>query len=459
MENPSREDKLCSLSQEEKINKGKKPFIRENIAGGVKKIQKEKIIFGLAVAAIFFGAVASLSFVLFQSLWKNCFAEKEESDLISIFQDEDTEEGLSLSGDTQGTHTEDETASSSAEGNGTWRENVQAMIDADLADMKDHDSLYHEKYSVVQTAYRSLVTVTCSIREKDWFDNEINSGEETCGLIISMSANEILILLNASSLEGGGEILVNFNGYGEAEATVKQTDEVTGLAVIAVDSSRVDETVQEKCSAISMGNSYLCVQGEAVIVIGSPLGYTKSLAYGVVSYVNSNVQETDSLFRLIQTDIPYTEGAEGILINSEGALVGWITTAYSGKETTEGFLAALSLSDLKTVIEKLSNEMPMSSLGIQGQNVTEDIAEEENLPIGIYITKCLSGKAADLAGMQNGDILTGIGDEEISTMKELQSCLAQYSPGDVVIVTLQRYGREGYQKITYTVTLDSRAIS
>lgn len=78
------------------------------------------------------------------------------------------------------------------------------------------------------------------------------------------------------------------------------------------------------------------------------------------------------------------------------------------------------------------------------------------MPVGIYITRCLDDRPAFLAGLQIGDILTGINDTEIVTVKDLQTCLEKLQSGDVVTVTVQRSGREGYKEIQTVATLQSR---
>lgn len=98
----------------------------------------------------------------------------------------------------------------------------------------------------------------------------------------------------------------------------------------------------------------------------------------------------------------------------------------------------------------------MACLGIRGQNVTTEIAAAQELPLGVYITRCVTDRPAFLDGLQNGDILTAINDDAILTMEDLQRCLEKYEPGDIVSVTAERSGREGYTQIKLDVTLQAR---
>ena len=248
---------------------------------------------------------------------------------------------------------------------------------------------------------------------------------------------------------------VRFTGYATAEAYLKQTDSANGIAVIAVRVADLDSSMLSLITPIPLGNSLVVTQGQPIIAIGRPLGYDRSVAYGIISYTNSSVPAVDSMIRLLQTDIPSSDEARGMLINTSGELIGWLTTKYSSS-STDGFLTAISLSDLKPVIEKMSNGKAMATLGIRGQNVTADISEKQQMPMGVYVTKCLTDEPAYDAGIQSGDILTAIGNVVIVSLKDMQNCLEGLEPGDTVTVTVKRYGNEEYTEFTFDVTLQAR---
>jgi len=60
------------------------------------------------------------------------------------------------------------------------------------------------------------------------------------------------------------------------------------------------------------------------------------------------------------------------------------------------------------------------------------------------------------AGIQCGDIIRSMGKETIVTMKDFQSVLENSNPGDVIPVSVSRYGREEYKEIQYQVTIGAR---
>lgn len=456
------EEDMSETPEKDTSKKEKKPFIHETITGSAGHSRKlgGKVLLTLGLAVVF-GLTASLTFVVSRPMWENHFSEPETSESVTIVRDNTTvgadatqasapSEAVSETAAEEESETEPDTRSADE-----WREEIQAMIDNNRADMDDYKTIHNELSHVASAANKSLVTVTASSTDTDWFDNPVSSNQETCGVIVVKTSREILILTNAEPLSESDSLRVTFGAYGEGEAYLKQQDGIWGLAIVAVPLDTLDETIRNSVEAIELGNSYAAMQGQPVIAIGSPLGYYRSVAYGVISYINNNVQGTDALVRLLQTDIPDSENSCGMLIDTDGKLIGWLTNKYSGS-TTSGLLSAISISDMKPLMEKLSNGKAMACLGIRGQNVTAEIAERQELPLGVYITRCVSDRPAYLEGLQSGDVLTAINEDAVSTMEDLQRCLEKYEPGDAVTITAQRSGREGYTEFTVDVTLQAR---
>ena len=458
----------------------KKPFIHETITGSGKQNQQigRKVLLTVGLAAVF-GVTASLTFVVAQPFWEARFGETETSENITIARDDITEAPVSTESETSretesetsretesetNRETESETGTQPAEesrseretgSSDDWENRVQAMINNDLADLNDYKSMYNALNNITIRANKSLVTVTASSTDTDWFDQPFSSEQETCGIIVGKTAKEYLILVDADLLDGVDNLNVTFGIYGTGSAYLKQSDGILDLAVIGVPLDTLSNGVEDHVEVISLGNSYLSMQGQPVIAIGRPLGLSRSVAYGMISYVNPNISGTDMTLRLMQTDIVTAENARGMLINSDGELIGWLTEKF-GAKSTDGMLSALSISDIKQILEKLFNGQASACLGVRGQNVTDEIAQVHDMPVGIYITRCLDDRPAFLAGLQIGDILTGINDTKIVTVKDLQTCLEKLQPGDVVTVTVQRSGREGYKEIQTVATLQSR---
>lgn len=77
-------------------------------------------------------------------------------------------------------------------------------------------------------------------------------------------------------------------------------------------------------------------------------------------------------------------------------------------------------------------------IGISGRDITEAIAKQYGLPLGVYIMDITAGSGADNAGIRKGDVLVSIADKEIKTMKDLDEVKAVYKAGDTVNVVVVR---------------------
>lgn len=305
----------------------KKPFIHETITGSGKQNQQigRKVLLTVGLAAVF-GVTASLTFVVAQPFWEARFGETETSENITIARDDITEAPVSTESETS-RETESETSHETESETGTqpaeesrseretgssddWENRVQAMINNDLADLNDYKSMYNALNNITIRANKSLVTVTASSTDTDWFDQPFSSEQETCGIIVGKTAKEYLILVDADLLDGVDNLNVTFGIYGTGSAYLKQSDGILDLAVIGVPLDTLSNGVEDHVEVISLGNSYLSMQGQPVIAIGRPLGLSRSVAYGMISYVNPNISGTDMTLRLMQTDIVTAENTD-----------------------------------------------------------------------------------------------------------------------------------------------------
>lgn len=76
--------------------------------------------------------------------------------------------------------------------------------------------------------------------------------------------------------------------------------------------------------------------------------------------------------------------------------------------------------------------------------------------MGIYVTECIPEGPAYDAGIQNGDIIVGVGGEDISTMKDYQNQVETLSSGAEVKVVVQRRGIDEYKELEFQVTVGAR---
>ncbi len=113
---------------------------------------------------------------------------------------------------------------------------------------------------------------------------------------------------------------------------------------------------------------------------------------------------------------------------------------------------AQHLSDLGTYVTSGANarweRTPM--LGIVPNTVTKELADERKLPVahGILIDSVVGDSAAERAGLQQGDVIVGIGPREVRDWPTLNAALTAHHAGDTVDVSLWREGEELVQPVT-----------
>ncbi len=166
------------------------------------------------------------------------------------------------------------------------------------------------------------------------------------------------------------------------------------------------------------------------------------------SYVNL----VDANYRLLTTDIYGNAGATGVLINLSGQVVGIIDNTYNASDM-KNQISAIGITELKQMIEALSNEKVRASIGIHGVDVTAALSESLQMPRGVCVQSFEMGSPAMICGIQGNDIITGIGVNVVNSMSDLTRALYQYTPGEVVTVTLQRKAQDEYRTMEVEVML------
>jgi serine protease Do len=89
-------------------------------------------------------------------------------------------------------------------------------------------------------------------------------------------------------------------------------------------------------------------------------------------------------------------------------------------------------------------------IGISGNEVTDVIAKQYNLTVGVYVVDVMQGSGADTAGIKKGDIVTSIAGKEVKTMQDINGIKKGYKAGDAVNVTVVRSGVKKELKLTFS---------
>ena len=115
-------------------------------------------------------------------------------------------------------------------------------------------------------------------------------------------------------------------------------------------------------------------------------------------------------------------------------------------------ITAYGISDVKSLLEHLSNSQDIAYLGVKGVTVTND-ALRSGVPSGVYITEVAMDSPAMKGGIQSGDVLQAINGQKITQMSELTSVLERLSNHQNISLEGRRLTKDGYKKINYQTSL------
>ena len=245
----------------------------------------------------------------------------------------------------------------------------------------------------------------------------------------------------------GGEITVTFDdGENEVPARIVGLDPVTDLAVLRVD-------VDFELKPATLGQSRALVVGDPVIAIGSPLGLSGTVTTGIVSALNRTVdvpaqdgQGRNPLFNAIQTDAAINPGnSGGALVNARGEVVG-INTAIAtlggsplggGQGGSIGVGFAIPIDEARSVAEEIirTGRATHPAIGVSALTVSGEDRE------GALVRELTTGGAAAQAGLEVGDLIVKVDDNEVTSVDELILAIREKSVGDTVTVTYVRDGQ------------------
>ena len=294
----------------------------------------------------------------------------------------------------------------------------------------------------------SVVTISCTIQSRVY--GQVAKGASSgSGFILTSDG---YVVTNYHVVEGATAITVITHDGTEYSATVKGTDSNNDVAVLKVEA--------QELPPVTLGSSDDLVIGDMVVAIGNPLGtLSATQTVGYVSGKNREVTTDNTVINMIQTDAVINPGnSGGPLFNMRGEVVGITTAKYSGTTSSgasiEGIGFAIPIDDVLGIIGDLQNlgYVTGAYLGVTVQDVDSDSVSKYGLPTGALVVSVTDGGAADRAGIQPKDIITGIADTKVTSVNTLTRALRSFKAGDTTTVTVVRGG----QTLSLTITLDER---
>jgi len=275
------------------------------------------------------------------------------------------------------------------------------------------------------------------------------------GIVYAVRDGNTYIVTNEHVINqaSGIEVVFNDDEGTRVQATLVGSDVYTDIAVLRIDNFEA-ETIA------TFGRTEDLRLGQTVIAIGNPLGleFAGSATMGVVSghdrsvaipILSTNGQMQNWNMTVLQTDTAINPGnSGGALINLAGEVVG-INSMKVAQSAVEGMSFSIPTYIALPIIEDLEvyGQITRPLLGVSLVNlgmVPGHIREQINLPddivTGVFVNDVVPDSLATVMGIEPGDVLTHIGELEISDNTTFRQLLFAYRDGDEITITAIRDG-------------------
>jgi len=244
------------------------------------------------------------------------------------------------------------------------------------------------------------------------------------------------ILTNNHVVGDADKITVKTHDGKEYEATRVGTDPKSEVALIKIDGKNLPH--------LPTGDSSKLDIGEWVIAIGNPFGLSETLTVGVVSAMGRSIGLAE-YEDFIQTDAAINPGnSGGPLLNIDGEVIGINTAIYSRGGSYMGIGFAIPINMAMNIKDQLveHGRVVRGFLGIAMQPLTQELAQSFNVAAqsGILVAAVVEDSAAAKAGIEAGDIILKLNNDDVTEMNAFRHRVSSLAPGTDVVLTLLRDG-------------------
>lgn len=253
------------------------------------------------------------------------------------------------------------------------------------------------------------------------------------------------VVTNNHVLEGSENVEIVLPNGESREGTVLGADHATDIALVKIEEGDL--------SPAELADSDKVLPGQMALAIGNTLGLPggPTVSMGLVSAVGRPLPWADFIFEgLIQTDAAINPGnSGGPLSDLSGKVIG-INTAMIPFAQGVGFaIPANTVSRIMTDILE-NGRVIRPWLGISGVELNTRIARAYHLKHekGVLIVRVSETGPADYAGLVQGDVITAMGDKDITGMMDILSYLSRENIGDSVEILFSRGNRNYRTRLT-----------
>lgn len=276
------------------------------------------------------------------------------------------------------------------------------------------------------------------------------------GVIISPDG---YIISNNHVVAGANKLEVVLSNKKSYIATLVGTDPNTDISLLKIE--------EKGLPYLNFANSDNVEVGQWVLAVGNPLGLNSTVTAGIISakgrgigILASQGSANNPIESFIQTDAAINPGnSGGALVNTNGDLIGINSAIASNSGYYQGYGFAVPANLAKKIVEDIKKFglvqrgfLGISSLDLSNEQQVIAYNKEKKANLksrdGIYVMGITENSGAEDAGLKEGDVITKIDNTNITDFADLSLAIGSKRPGDQVMVTYQRNGKENIAKVT-----------
>lgn len=338
------------------------------------------------------------------------------------------------------------------EENQTQQEEEQVQEQKTVLTTETYQEMLNNLKQVSGEVIKSVVEIQGAVTEEEFSKDQEDKEKSISGMIVADNGQELLILAGELPVKDAKIIRVTFSRDSQCDAILKSRDAGLGLCVYAVQRKNIADDVWAQIETATLGGSKVVSEGDTVIAVGKLYGCDTIAGYGVIESGENYLDKADGQYQTIYTDVAGDISGSGVLVNIRGEVIGIINTSVRTDNQTNK-ISGYGISDIKDVIELLSNGKNVPYLGVSGVEVSSEM-QGQGIPQGVYVKEVDAGSPAMAAGIQSGDIITNIADTDIINLLGYHNTLMKQNVGDKILVRGKRQGTGGeYVDIDFGVTV------